>query len=132
MVRAEATSPAIAKRSSLFGLKLPLPPSISGHARLLTRPAYERLVAAEPFLRRLIPVLIAIFLVIVGLTRVVELYGLKVDREVDARSTLSLIASLVATTLSKTDPPTAVAAPNALSTALPPSGTADGRRVYLP
>ena len=95
MAEAEATSPAIAKRSS-FGIRLPLPAAITGHARLLARPAYQRLVAAEPLLRRLIPILIAIFLVIVGLTRVVELYGLKVEREVEARGTVSLIATLVA------------------------------------
>jgi two-component system cell cycle sensor histidine kinase PleC len=130
MVRAEAPSPAIAKRSTFFGLKLPLPPGISGHARLLTRPAYERLVAAEPWLRRLIPVLIAIFLVIVGLTRVVELYGLKVEREFEARSTLSLIATLVATMLDK-GAGAGSAATNALAAALPPGATADGRRFYL-
>src|SRR5262245_6834697 len=128
MARAEAAGPEIARRSSLFGIGLPVPPRVSGHARLFTRPAYERLVAAEPLLRRLIPILIAIFLVIVGLTRVVELYGLKVEREVEARSTLSLIATLVAATLDKG---TAAGGTNALASALPPSATADGRRVYL-
>ncbi len=130
MVRAEAPSPAIAKRSSIFGLKLPLAAGISGHARLLTRPAYERLVAAEPLLRRLIPILIAIFLVIVGLTRVVELYGLKVEREIDAKSSLNLIATVIAVSLDKPGGATA-ATQNALAAALPPGATSQGRRVYL-
>jgi two-component system cell cycle sensor histidine kinase PleC len=130
MARAEATSPAIAKRS-LFGIRLPLPPRISGHARLLSRPAYERLVAAEPFLRRLIPVLIAIFLVMVGVTRVVELYGVKVEREDEARSTVSLIATVIAATLRNPDAAAAANAANALAAALPASATAEGRRIYL-
>jgi two-component system cell cycle sensor histidine kinase PleC len=108
---------------------MPLPPGISGHARLLARPAYERLVAAEPLLRRLIPVLIAIFLVIVGLTRIVELYGLKVEREVGARDTVSLIATLVASTIDRAGSPPGAA--NALADALPSGAVADGRRVYL-
>ena len=55
--------------------------AVSGHARLLARPAYQRLLAAEPLLRRLIPILIVIFLVIVGLARFVELYQLRIERE---------------------------------------------------
>jgi two-component system cell cycle sensor histidine kinase PleC len=42
---------------------------ISGHASLLAHPAYQKLLAAEPLLRRAIPVLIVIFLAIVGLAR---------------------------------------------------------------
>ena len=86
MARAEAASPSVAKRLSLSGFSFPRRAAISGHAKLLARPAYQKLLAAEPLLRRLIPVLIAIFLVIVGLARFVELYQLKVEREHDARA----------------------------------------------
>jgi two-component system cell cycle sensor histidine kinase PleC len=48
---------------------------------MLARPAYHQLLAAEPYLRRLIPILIAIFLVIVGLARFVELYELRGERD---------------------------------------------------
>src|SRR6185295_6843821 len=136
MVRAAAASPAIARRSALFGLRRPTPAGISGHARLLARPAYTRLVAAEPVLRRLIPILIAIFLIIVGLTRIVELYGLKVEREVRARDTVGLIASLVGSALTKTGAGVAAlassgSAGNALAAALPAGAISEGRRVYL-
>ena len=74
MARTEAVEPSAAKRTLLSGFRLPRQAAVSGHARLLARPAYQRLLAAEPLLRRLIPVLIVIFLLIVGLARFVELY----------------------------------------------------------
>ncbi|KGF67585.1 histidine kinase [Hoeflea sp. BAL378] len=42
---------------------------LSGHAKLFAQPAYERLAGAEPFLKRLIPVLIVAFLVVVAAAR---------------------------------------------------------------
>jgi two-component system cell cycle sensor histidine kinase PleC len=42
---------------------------LSGHAKLFAQPAYDRLVNAEPFLKRLIPVLIVAFLVVVATAR---------------------------------------------------------------
>ena len=42
---------------------------MSGHAKLFAQPAYERLIGAEPFLKRLIPVLIVCFLVVVAAAR---------------------------------------------------------------
>ncbi len=84
MARAEAAGPSMAKRLPLSRLGLPLRTGIPGHARLLAHPAYQKLLAAEPILRRLIPVLIVIFLAIVGLARLLELYEQKIDRENDA------------------------------------------------
>ena len=86
MMRAEAAEPTAAKRLLPFGLRFPRRATISGHAKLLARPAYQKLLAAEPLLRRLIPVLIVIFLVIVGLARFVELYQLRTEREYRARA----------------------------------------------
>jgi len=43
--------------------------ALSGHAKLFAQPAYERLIEAEPFLKRLIPVLIVAFLVVVAAAR---------------------------------------------------------------
>lgn len=90
MARTEAVEPSVAKRTLLSGFRLPRKAAVSGHARLLARPAYQRLLAAEPLLRRLIPVLIVIFLLIVGLARFVELYQLRAERDFDARETMGL------------------------------------------
>jgi len=69
MAEAEAAEPPVAKRLPFFGLRLPRRAVVSGHAKLLAQPAYQRLLAAEPLLRKLIPILIVIFLVMIGLAR---------------------------------------------------------------
>ena len=134
MARTEAVEPSAAKRSVLSGFRLPRKTTVSGHARLLARPAYQRLLAAEPLLRRLIPILIAIFLVIVGLARFVELYQLRTERDYDARETMSLIATVLAGALGTAtagDDADEVTFLNALADSLPPGATSDGRRIYV-
>jgi len=134
MARAEAVEPSVAKRLLLSGIRLPRNAAVSGHARLLARPAYQKLLAAEPLLRRLIPVLIVIFLVIVGLARFVELYQLRTEREYDARETMGLIASVLTGALAdagNSDTPSTNEILNALADALPPGATGDGRRIYV-
>ncbi|MEO8669342.1 MAG: histidine kinase dimerization/phospho-acceptor domain-containing protein, partial [Bauldia sp.] len=102
---------------------------------MLARPAYHQLLAAEPYLRRLIPILIAIFLIIVGLARFVELYQLKQEREHIARATMSMVATVLASTLgthSETaEPMVRGRLLNALADALPAGATAEGRRIYI-
>ena len=134
MARAEAAEPPVAERSPLLGIKLPRRATISGHAKLLAQPAYQRLLGAEPLLRRLIPILIVIFLVIVGLARFVELYQLKLEREYDARETVGMVAMLLATTLGVKDPAKLLTQSdllNIMADALPPGATGDGRRIYV-
>ncbi|WP_417426316.1 PAS domain-containing sensor histidine kinase [Hoeflea sp.] len=46
---------------------------LSGHAKLFAQPAYDRLIGAEPFLKRLIPVLIIAFLVVVAAARYINI-----------------------------------------------------------
>ncbi len=135
MARAEAAEPSVAKYSPLAGLRLPRRAAISGHARLLARPAYQKLVAAEPVLRRLIPILIVIFLMIVGAARFVELYQHKIERDYDARETMGLIATVLSGALDKAH---SAGTPvgkndilNTLAEALPPGATSGGRRIYV-
>ena len=136
MTRAAAAASSAARRLLPYGFRLPRRATISGHARLLARPAYQKLLAAEPLLRRLIPVLILIFLVIVGLARFVELYQLKFEREYEARESLSMIASVLGGALDKlhdgsAPPPSRADILNVLADSLPPGATADGRRIYV-
>jgi len=136
MARAEAVQPSVAKRSPLSGIRLPRRAAISGHARLLARPAYQKLLAAEPLLRRLIPILIVIFLLIVGAARFVQLYQLKSEREYDARETIGLIAAVLSAALEKAypagDSPAASAdVMRTLTSAMPERATSDGRQVYV-
>ncbi|HET7715260.1 MAG TPA: ATP-binding protein [Bauldia sp.] len=134
MARAEAVEPSVAKRSLLSGIRFPRKAAVSGHARLLARPAYQRLLAAEPLLRRLIPILIVIFLVIVGLARFIELYQLRSAREDDARESMGLTATVLANALAEAghgSTPSNIEFLNALADALPPGATSDGRRIYV-
>ena len=47
--------------------------SIKGLAQAVARPAYRRLLTAEPFLRRAVPVLIVAFLITLGVAAVVDI-----------------------------------------------------------
>lgn len=134
MARAEAAGPSVAKRWLDSGGRMSGRPGVSGHAKLLAHPAYQKLVAAEPLLRRLIPILIVIFLMIVGLARFLELHQLKGEREQGARETVGMVASVVSASFAGIDPGKALwrsEVLNRLADALPPGALADGRRIYL-
>ena len=62
------------------------------HARLIAEPAYRRLLAAEPLLKRSIPTLIVIFLVVVAGVRMLSLLNWHDDIERTTKSMLSLSA----------------------------------------
>ena len=63
-----------------------------GHARLIAEPAYRRLLAAEPLLKRSIPTLIIIFLVVVAAVRFLSLLNWHDDIERNAKAMLALSA----------------------------------------
>src|SRR5690606_7113289 len=73
--------------------------TISGRARMIPVPAYRRLLAAEPFLKRLIPVLIITFLIVVAGTRCLSLLAQRDDIERSARGLLALAATQLAQTV---------------------------------
>jgi len=66
--------------------------NVAGNARIIAAPAYRRLLAAEPLLKRSIPVLILIFLVVVASVRFLSLMALRDDVERDAKAVLGLAA----------------------------------------
>lgn len=71
----------------------------AGNTRLIAQPAYQRLLAAEPFLRRLIPVLIILFLIIVAAVRCVSLMNWHDDIDRSAKAVLTLAAGQMASTV---------------------------------
>ena len=134
MARAESAGPSVAKHLPFSGAASARKARIAGHATLLAHPAYQKLLAAEPMLRRLIPVLIAIFLIIVGLARFVELYQQRVDREQNAHDTVGMVTAVVASAFVRTGADhltTRADVLNVLADALPPNATGDGRRIYI-
>jgi len=75
------------------------PAGLAGNAKMIAAPAYKKLLAAEPYLRRSIPTLIMIFLVVVAASRVLSLMTERDQIERDARSMIALAAGHAATSL---------------------------------
>ena len=66
--------------------------NVVGNARIIAAPAYRRLLDIEPLLKRSIPVLIIIFLIVVASVRFLSLMALRDDVERDAKAMLGLAA----------------------------------------
>ncbi|ESY71448.1 ATP-binding protein [Mesorhizobium sp. M1050] len=75
---------------------------LAGNTRLIAEPAYRRLLAAEPLLRRSIPVLIITFLIVIAALRVLSLLNERDDVERNAKAILTLAAGQLASSLATT------------------------------
>jgi len=69
--------------------------SINGHATIIANPAYQQLLNAEPWFRRLIPLSIITFLILIGVARGVQLAENRSEAIVKAEENLALIATLI-------------------------------------
>ena len=67
----------------------------SGHARIIANPAYQKLLNAEPWFRRLIPVFIVTFIALIGLARGAQIWENHKETLIRAEENLTLIASLL-------------------------------------
>ncbi|WEX07715.1 PAS domain-containing sensor histidine kinase [Chelativorans sp. AA-79] len=72
---------------------------VAGNAKIIAAPAYERLLAVEPYLRRAIPFLIVIFLFVVAAARLLSLMNWHDDIERETRRHLGLAAQNLAQSL---------------------------------
>src|SRR5437868_2452317 len=70
--------------------------SIKGLAQAVARPAYRRLLTAEPFLRRAVPVLIVAFLMTLGVAAVVDIRERLRQAIAKSAEELDLIATVMA------------------------------------
>jgi two-component system cell cycle sensor histidine kinase PleC len=110
--------------------------ALLGHARMFVHPAYARLVTSEPFVRRLIPLLIVIFVMTLGIMRGVALYEKQKVVEADGQTMLLLIAKTVSAGLAESAAQIPQAMPSETMTgilvnALPPNATANGRLISI-
>jgi len=105
--------------------------AIRGLARSIARPAYQRLLDAEPVLRRIVPALIVTFLVVIGAGAMVQVHGHRLIVLENAKDDLSLLALATAESLGQQPSAAPDRAAAALSEALPPRATDAGRRVYI-
>ncbi len=78
-------------------------PDLAGHAKLFAKPAYSRLIKAEPFLKRSIPILIVAFLTVVAAARFAELIEKRGQLEDAAKQATALTALTSTATLARDD-----------------------------
>jgi two-component system cell cycle sensor histidine kinase PleC len=76
--------------------------ALSGHAKLFAQPAYDRLIDAEPFLKRLIPVLIIAFLLVVATARFLNISENR-DRLFSAAEQMTALSLAAASAALSTD-----------------------------
>jgi len=69
---------------------------LAGNTRLIAEPTYQRLLAAEPLLRRSIPALIVVFLIVIAALRFLSLMNEHDEVERDAKAVLALAAGQMA------------------------------------
>ncbi len=86
---------------------------LKGTARLLAKPAYRRLLALEPILRKSIPALILVFLAVIALIRFLSLLDDRDTTEHNARVMLQLNSGRLASELSQALGSVATNAPSA-------------------
>jgi two-component system cell cycle sensor histidine kinase PleC len=99
MAKADAPSVrASAKKDSGFGFRNQA--RVFGYARQLSHPAYERLLRSEDFLRRLVPVLIILFLVMIAVARWLQINSMGQQIVESNKSELHFIAELIETRVS--------------------------------
>ncbi|MEX3008096.1 PAS domain-containing sensor histidine kinase [Hoeflea sp. TYP-13] len=91
---AEARRAGATERENLSGLQdsQGWRPDLAGHAKLFAKPAYSRLVKAEPFLKRSIPILIVAFLIVVAAARFTDLLNERTQLEDAAKQATALTA----------------------------------------
>jgi two-component system cell cycle sensor histidine kinase PleC len=110
--------------------------ALGGHAGLFIHPAYARLVNGEPFIKRVVPLLIILFVVALGIMRGVALVQARGEAEVNAELRISLLAKAVARDMMDASAPASLAAPTEalqgqLENALPPRATGKGRTILV-
>jgi two-component system cell cycle sensor histidine kinase PleC len=108
--------------------------SIKGLAQSIAKPAYRRLLTAEPLLRRAVPVLIVAFLATICVGAVVQVLDHRRQTLNDMASMLDAVADLAAERLAQPlkQPADALARPQeVLALVLPPWANAAGRRFLL-
>ncbi|MYZ48874.1 ATP-binding protein [Propylenella binzhouense] len=110
--------------------------AFAGHAKLFVHPAYARLVNTEPYVKRLIPVLIVLFVLALGGMRVIVLFEERDVIDVRARAQIGLVARALASDLLSGDRLPSMTEPSELvqgrlENLLPARATAMERSIYV-
>jgi two-component system, cell cycle sensor histidine kinase PleC len=110
------------------------PDSIKGLAESIAKPAYRRLLSAEPLLRRAVPVLIIAFMVTVCIGAAVQMLEHRRQAVFDAKQSIAALADHFATVFERRSRDGRSSWPrtsNALTEALPDWAAGTGRRILV-
>jgi two-component system cell cycle sensor histidine kinase PleC len=107
--------------------------NLRGFAHSLHRPALQRLLTAEPLLRRAVPILIVAFIAAVAVGAVVQITENRHEAIKDASKELALLSLVLGEDLARRggDDTAATKAQATLREVLPALSTAGGRRLYI-
>ena len=135
MAHADETAAAAGDRVPFWN-RLTAAKSMGGYAVFMAHPAYQRLLSAEPWFKRLIPILIITFLSLIGLARAIQLSENRTDTLQTAKENLTLIASLIVERFDDVAPDLQEAALKehltaTLAEALPIRATKNGRKLFI-
>ncbi|ADH88070.1 multi-sensor signal transduction histidine kinase [Ancylobacter novellus DSM 506] len=103
--------------------------AMGGLARSVARPAYQRLVEAEPFMRKAVPALIIAFIASVAIAALVQIRAYRADAVANAKDELALFAAAISSEIGRHG--TGTTPDVLLSSSLPPRATEDARRYGL-
>lgn len=117
--------------------ELPRPPAarkqaMNGHVRLLAAPGYGQLLAREPLLRRAIPLLTILFILVIAAYRIAITLDHREATLADAKSDMTLVATALTAEMSRRaaeEPGERLA--SIFATSLPDGATEAGRLVAL-
>ncbi|MEM8796557.1 MAG: ATP-binding protein [Pseudomonadota bacterium] len=135
MARADNSAASVGRRVPFWN-RITEAKTVGGYAAILARPAYQRLVSAEPWFKRLIPVLVITFLALVGFARTIQFQEYRADTLEAAQERLALTAQFITQQFDHVDPAldetllrehlTA-----ALAEHLPTGATRDGKKLFV-
>ncbi len=130
---AQADAPAVRAQEQLYSARSTSTGKL-GYAKLLSHPAYERLLQSETLLRQLVPVLIVIFLVIVAIGRWVSLANQAESIRFSNAAEMNFIAEIIREKLkplafSDKSPISNIELQNLLADTLPAKYLGNGRQI---
>ncbi|WMS41653.1 ATP-binding protein [Acuticoccus sp. MNP-M23] len=104
---------------------------MNGHVRLLAAPGYGQLLAREPILRRAIPFLTIIFILVIGAYRIAITVDQRADTLDAARSEMTLLATAMSAESARIASDSGASLGAILGEVLPDNATQNGRQVAL-
>lgn len=110
--------------------------TLTRHIQFLARPTYLRLLASEPWLKRSVPVLIVLFIVLLAFVLALEFYTQRILITERTETTISLVASAISARIDSTvrtlpDTPSSTDFQRLLADALPAASTAEYRKILM-